>query len=50
MKTYYQNNECGNILTFGEMLEEGREMYDLNDITNICGYFDYYTPVKLDWE
>lgn len=41
METLYQNIECGNILTKNEMLEEARELYDMDD-TNIVDLSEYY--------
>lgn len=40
----YFNLECGNILTYDEMVEEAKELYDvdLNDPTNLIGYEEYY--------
>ena len=46
MKTYYyQNRECGNILTYPEMLKEWAELYDGGDPTNPCGWMEYYTCI-----
>ena len=43
MKTYYyQNRECGNILTYPEMLKEFAELYDGGDPTNACSWTEYY--------
>lgn len=41
METLYQNIECGNILTENEMLEEARELYDMDD-TNVVNLSEYY--------
>lgn len=42
MKTYYQNIECGNILTHDEMLKEFAELYDGGDPTNCASWSEYY--------
>lgn len=42
----YMNKECGNILTLQEMIDEGRELYDLDDPTNLFAFGEYY--VRLD--
>ena len=39
---YYQNRECGNLLTYPEMLKEWAELYDGGDPTNPCGWMEYY--------
>lgn len=39
---YYINIECGNIVTFREMLEEAAELYDMDDYTNVLELWDYY--------
>ena len=41
-KWIFQNRECGNILTYDEMIEEFREMYDGDDPTNPFGWETYY--------
>lgn len=41
-KWIFQNRECGNILTYDEMIEEYREMYDGDDSTNPFGWETYY--------
>lgn len=38
----FQNKECGNILTYDEMIKEFREMYDGDDPTNSLGWEEYY--------
>ena len=47
---YYINIECGNIVTFAEMLKEAAELYDMDDYTNVLELWDYYEltdiPVK----
>lgn len=46
MKTiYYQNKECGNLLTYPEMLQEWQELYDGGDPTNPIGWTEYYTCI-----
>lgn len=42
---YYQNRECGNILTYREMLAEWAELYDGGDPTNPIGWMEYYTCI-----
>ena len=44
-KGYFMNNECGNILTYSEMIKEYREMYDGDDPTNPSHWEDYYTYI-----
>ena len=44
---WYQNIENGNILTYEEMKQEGVELYDLNDNTNICTYENYYKKLYI---
>jgi hypothetical protein len=46
-KWIFQNRECGNILTYDEMIEEYREMYDGDDPTNPYGWDTYYE--LIDW-
>lgn len=46
-KWIFQNRECGNILTYDEMIEEFREMYDGDDPTNIVNWETYYK--LIDW-
>ena len=41
-KRIFQNKECGNILTYDEMIKEFREMYDGDDPTNLLGWEEYY--------
>lgn len=38
----YMSIENGNILTWSEMVEEGKELYDLFDDTNCMSWQDYY--------
>ena len=38
----FQNRECGNILTYNEMIEEYCEMYDGDDPTNPLDWEIYY--------
>ena len=42
---YYRNRECGNLLTFEEMLAEWKELYDGGDPTNPLGWMEYYTCI-----
>ena len=42
---YYQNRECGNLLTYLGMLKEWAELYDGGDPTNPCGWMEYYTCI-----
>jgi hypothetical protein len=42
---YYQNRECGNLLTYPEMLKEWAELYDGGDPTNPCGWMEHYTCI-----
>ncbi len=43
MKTiYYQNIECGNILTRAEMLAEWADLYDGGDPTNPLDWMEHY--------
>lgn len=44
---YYINIECGNILTFREMIEEAAEMYDMDDFTNALELWDYYELTEI---
>lgn len=41
-KGWFQNIECGNILTYEEMLTEFAEMYDGGDPTNPARWEDHY--------
>lgn len=44
----YMNIECGNVHeTFADMWEEGCEMYDLGDPTNLLTWRDYYEIVEV---
>ena len=42
----FQNIECGNILTYSEMIEEWAEMYDGGDPTNPLGWEEHYKVVR----
>ena len=42
----FQNIECGNILTYSEMIEEWAEMYDGGDPTNPAGWEEHYKVVQ----
>jgi hypothetical protein len=39
---WFQNIECGNILTYQEMLQEFMELYDGGDPTNPARWEDHY--------
>ena len=41
-KGWFQNIECGNILTYEEMIAEFLEMYDGGDPTNPARWEDHY--------
>ena len=41
-KGWFQNIECGNILTYEEMIAEFLEMYDGGDPTNPAHWEDHY--------
>lgn len=41
----YQNRECGNVLTYSEMLQEWAELYDGGDPTNSIPWTEYYTCI-----
>lgn len=43
----YMNLEYGHIMTYRDMIEEGRELYDLDDPTNICSYMEYYEAIYV---
>ena len=48
---YIQNIECGNIFPYNtegikEALAEGRELYDLEDDTNVFWLWDYYQIIE----
>ena len=43
----YMNMEYGNIMSYAEMIEEGRELYDLDDPTNVFDYMEYYETVYI---
>lgn len=50
MKKYeYRNKECGNILTYEEMLAEWAEMYDGGDPTNPLGWEEHYDRIPPVW-
>lgn len=42
----FQNKECGNVLTYDEMIDEYREMYDGDDPTNATGWEEYYELIR----
>ena len=42
---YYMNRECGNILTYPEMLAEWAELYDGGDPTNATSWMEHYTCI-----
>ena len=47
-----QNIECGNIFPMTaagmqEAYEEAKEMYDILDDTNVCGFWDYYKVIEI---
>lgn len=44
---FYMNNETGELLNRPEMLRQAREEYDLNDDTNICDIWEYYTLTNI---
>lgn len=41
----FMSKENGNVLTYKEMLEEWKELYDGGDDTNPMGWDEYYTPM-----
>ena len=44
----WMNRECGNIhFTVKSMIEEAREMYDIDDPTNGIPLDEYYEPVWI---
>ena len=49
----WMNRETGELLTYDEMIEQGRDWYDLDDDTNALGYGEYYEDtgdeVPPDW-
>lgn len=49
----WMNHETGELLTYEEMMEQGREWYDLDDDTNACDLSEYYEDtgdeVPADW-
>lgn len=38
----WMNRDYGHLLTYDEMLEEARELYDCGDDTNACDLSEYY--------
>ena len=44
-QTCYINKECGNILTYPEMVSEWMELYDGGDPTNPISWMEYYTCI-----
>ena len=46
-KGYFQNIECGNILTYQEMLQEFMELYDGGDPTNPARWEDHYRYIDI---
>lgn len=38
----WMNRDYGHLLTYDEMLEEARELYDWDDDTNACDLSEYY--------
>ena len=49
----WMNRDYGHLLTYDEMMEEARELYDLDDDTNACDLSEYYEDtgdeVPPDW-
>ena len=49
----WMNKETGHLLTYDEMVEEAREMYDYDDDTNAVDLSEYYEDtgdeVPEDW-
>lgn len=43
----YRNKETGELLTYKQMQQEGVELYDLNDPTNIFTFSDYYERTDI---
>lgn len=43
----YMSKENGNILTWAEMVKEGKEFYDLFDDTNCMSWQDYYVECEV---
>ena len=50
----WMNREYGHLLTYDEMVEEARELYDWDDDTNACDLSEYYADtgdeVPEDWD
>ena len=51
---YIQNIECGNIFPYtrkgmDEAMAEAAELYDLDDFTNACEFWEYYEIIEA-WE
>ena len=51
---YIQNIECGNIFPYTsegmrEAMDEAMELYDLDDFTNACEFWEYYEIIEA-WE
>ena len=45
---WFQNIECGNILTYQEMLQEFMELYDGGDPTNPLGWEEHYRHISFE--
>ena len=45
---YYQNNETGELFTYGEMRADFAENYDGDDETNCIGWQEYYSKMYHD--
>ena len=48
---YIQNIECGNIFPYtregmDEAMAEAAELYDLDDFTNACEFWEYYEIIE----
>ena len=48
VRYYYQNNETGELFTYGEMRADFAEKYDGNDDTNCIGWQEYYSTMYHD--
>ena len=50
----WMNRDYGHLLTYDEMVEEARELYDIGDDTNAVDLFEYYADtgdeVPQDWD
>ena len=44
---YWCNLETGELLTYDEMIEQGKLEYDLDDPSNIFTYHDYYSRTNI---